>query len=56
MKTSSLLITGLALSATAVAILINAEMAGAILTAVGVLTIAVNDYAPRRAAVSGLAA
>lgn len=55
MKTSSSLITGLALSATAAAILINAEMALALLAVAGVLTITVNDYTARRATVSTLA-
>lgn len=55
MKTSSFIITGLALSATAAAILINAELALALFAAAGMLTIAVNDYASRRATISGLA-
>lgn len=55
MKTSSSLITGLALCATAAAILINAETALALLSAAGVLTITVNDYKARRPTVSGLA-
>lgn len=55
MKTSSFIITALAFSATAAAILINAEMALALVAAAGVLTIAVNDYSARRATLSGLA-
>lgn len=55
MKTPSLIITALAFSATAAAILINAELALALVAVAGVLTIAVHDYAARRDTLSGSA-
>lgn len=56
MKTSTHIIIGLAFIATVSAILINAEVACAILAALGVLAIAVKDYSARRVIGSGLVA
>jgi hypothetical protein len=55
MKTYTSFILGLVLTLTVAAILINAEVACAILAALGVLAIAVNDYGPRRFTHSRLA-
>jgi len=54
MKTYANFIPGFVLTLTTAAILINAEVAGAILAAAGVLLIAVHDYGVRRPVRSGL--
>ncbi|MBP9913015.1 MAG: hypothetical protein KBF26_06355 [Opitutaceae bacterium] len=56
MKTSTQIITGLTCIATALAFIINAEMATAILAAAGVLFIAVKDYSAPHVIGSGLVA
>jgi len=56
MKTLINSILGLTLCVLAAATFINAEVAGAILAAAGILAIAVNDYSARRQVGSGLAA